>query len=78
MLMAKDISVRLEKRITNFGKVQGTPAVHRSLSCPWYVSGRRGGSKISKPRFLNSVTLSQIDWNRPDPDGLRHGLRMIH
>ena len=23
------------------------------------------GSKVSKPRFLNSVTLSQIDWSRP-------------
>lgn len=57
--------------------VLGNPAVHRSLSFPWYVSGSRGGSKISKPRFLNSVTLSQIDWNRPDPDGLRNGLRMI-
>jgi len=30
-----------------------------------YISEEEcSGSKISKPRFLNSVTLSQIDWNR--------------
>lgn len=32
-----------------------------SSSC---ISEEDCGSKVSKPRFLNSVTLSQIDWSR--------------